>query len=129
MRLVPFIFIFTLCFLTGCVERYITVSTEPQGAIVWLNDEEVGSTPLTVPFTWYGDYDVVIRKDGYKTIKQPKKAEAPIYQWVGLDLIAECLLPFNFVDEHRWDFELTSITEVDSNAFIERAKQLKKQVQ
>ncbi len=44
--------------LTGCVERTISISSEPSGALVHLNDEEVGRTPLTVPFTFYGTYSV-----------------------------------------------------------------------
>lgn len=44
--------------LTGCIERTITITSEPSGSLVHLNDEEVGRTPLTVPFTFYGVYDV-----------------------------------------------------------------------
>jgi len=62
--------------LGGCVERYISITTKPAGAIVWLNDEEVGATPVTVPFTWYGEYEVVVRQAGYKTLKTSRQAEA-----------------------------------------------------
>src|SRR6202000_2421377 len=51
----------SLCLFSGCVERKITIGSAPAGAIVTLNDEEVGRTPVTVPFTWYGDYDIVLR--------------------------------------------------------------------
>jgi hypothetical protein len=44
--------------LAGCVERTITINSEPQGALVYLNDEEVGRTPVSVPFLYYGTYDV-----------------------------------------------------------------------
>ncbi|MEZ6082644.1 MAG: hypothetical protein R3E58_01500 [Phycisphaerae bacterium] len=27
---------------TGCVRRTLTINTEPQGALIWLNDEEIG---------------------------------------------------------------------------------------
>jgi len=33
--------------LTGCVERKLTINTEPQGALVVLNDEEIGQSPVT----------------------------------------------------------------------------------
>ncbi|MCP4263659.1 MAG: PEGA domain-containing protein, partial [Planctomycetes bacterium] len=42
--------------LSGCVERKLTINTEPQGALVILNDEEIGTSPVTVSFEWYGDY-------------------------------------------------------------------------
>ena len=35
--------------LTGCVQRTITVNSDPQGALVYLNDIEIGRTPVTVP--------------------------------------------------------------------------------
>lgn len=44
--------------LAGCIERTITVTSKPAGALVYLNDEEIGRTPVTVPFTFYGVYDV-----------------------------------------------------------------------
>ena len=50
--------------LCGCVERELTINTNPSGAVVLLNDEEIGVSPVTVPFNWYGDYNVTIRKQG-----------------------------------------------------------------
>jgi len=116
-----------LFFLNGCVERLITVTTEPPGAILWLNGEEVGATPVTTPFTWYGAYDVVIRKDGYETLKTAQDAPAPFYQWPGIDLVAECLLPCTITDHHQWEFELTTHAPVESQALIDRAKSLREE--
>jgi len=53
-----------LLLITGCVERLITVKSTPAGALVYLNDEEVGRTPVTVPFKFYGVYDVRLEHDG-----------------------------------------------------------------
>ncbi len=50
--------------LTGCVERLITVRSQPPGALVHLNDEEIGRTPVTVPFKFYGVYDVRLEHEG-----------------------------------------------------------------
>jgi PEGA domain-containing protein len=111
--------------LHGCVERLITVQSEPPGAIVWLNGEEVGATPVTTSFTWYGDYDVVIRKDGYETLKTVQVIPAPFYQWPGIDFVSECLLPFTFTDHHQWEFELKTHPPVESQELIDRAKSLR----
>ena len=106
----------------SCVERYISITTKPAGAIVWLNDEEVGATPVTVPFTWYGEYEVVVRKDGYETLKTSQQADAPVYQWIGFDFVAECLLPMTFVDRHNWEFSLIHQVQPDSADLIQRAQ-------
>ena len=47
----------------GCVQRMIKITSDPPGALVRLNDEEVGRTPVTVPFTFYGVYDVRLHRE------------------------------------------------------------------
>jgi hypothetical protein len=47
----------------GCVERKLTIASDPPGALTYINDTEVGRTPVTVPFLWYGDYDVRLRAE------------------------------------------------------------------
>ena len=115
----------SLLFCSGCVERLIKVTSRPAGAVVWLNDQEVGTTPITVPFTWYGQYSVTLRKNGYETINTSREAKAPIYQWPVLDFVSECMLPFTFKDNHQWDFELEKQQEVDRNKLIIRAERMK----
>ena len=52
----------------GCgVERTLQVNSDPPGALVSLNGEEVGRTPMRKMFLWYGTYDLELRKDGYLT--------------------------------------------------------------
>jgi len=84
----------------GCIERTVTINTEPEGARVFLNDQEVGQSPVEVPFTWYGDYDIIIRLKGYETIKTNHRLHAPWYQWPGFDVFSECLVPFTIRDRH-----------------------------
>lgn len=124
--------------LSGCVERRITIGSEPEGAIVTLNDEEVGRTPVTVPFVWYGDYDVVLRLDqNVGTAQKPeikryylhthRRTKAPVYEWVGIDFFAE-ILPFTLKDEHVWAFPLPEVHEPADDALIQRARDLKGQL-
>jgi len=76
---------------TGCVQRRLTVNSDPPGALVYLNGDEIGRTPVTRDFTWYGTYDVTLRKEGYETLKTRGKVIAPWWQWVPFDLAAEML--------------------------------------
>jgi hypothetical protein len=109
----------------GCVERLLTVTSNPPGAVVWLNGEEVGATPLTTSFTWYGTYDVTLRKPGYQTVITSRKAVEPWYQWPGVDLFTECVLPVNFKDHQTWDFPLEPQTPTDADVLIDHAQQLR----
>jgi hypothetical protein len=79
----------TLAVGGGCVRRTLTVTTDPPGALVFLNGVEAGRTPMERDFVYYGTYDVVLRKEGYETLKAQGKVIAPWWQWVPIDLFAE----------------------------------------
>src|SRR5258705_14001278 len=83
----------------GCVEQTMDIQSDPPGALVYLNNQELGRTPLTRDFKWYGDYDVQVRLEGYETLKTHEKVIAPAWNWVPFDLFAQ-LIPANFKD-HR----------------------------
>jgi hypothetical protein len=96
---------------TGCVRRDLTVTSDPPGALVFLNDTEAGRTPLTRPFTFYGTYDVRLRKEGYKTLKTKSLVLAPWWQWVPIDLVAE-LFPVTDHQTKHFVMELDPEAEV-----------------
>ncbi len=114
--------------LTGCVERELTINTEPQGAFVFLNDEEIGTSPVTVSFEWYGDYNVRISKEGCETLNTHRKLKAPWYDKFPYDFFA-MLRPKRTVDSYQWSFELTPKKEVSREELIQNAQELKKQLE
>jgi predicted ATPase len=73
--------------LAGCVERELTITSQPEGALVYVSDVEVGRTPVTIPFTWYQNYDVILRMDGYQTLKTHARLTPPWYEVPPLDLL------------------------------------------
>ncbi len=115
-------------FLTGCVERKLTINTEPQGAVVTLNDEEIGTSPVTVGFEWYGDYNVSISKQGYETLKTHRDLKAPMHDGFPFDFFAQCLNPKRIVDSYEWTFTLEEKKPVDKNELIKEAQKLKEQL-
>ena len=117
----------TAIIFSGCVERELTINTQPQGALVILNDEETGTSPVTVSFEWYGDYDVRISKEGYETLKTHHNLEAPWYDNFPFDFFA-WLNPERIVDEYEWSFELVPKKEISRKELIEDAEELKKQL-
>ncbi len=114
----------------GCVQRQMHITSEPAGALVYMNDEEVGRTPLTRDFLWYGNYDVQVRKPGFETLDTNAQVTAPWWQWPPFDLFAE-LMPFRPTDRRDLHFALqpTDETEVDPQAMIERAGVMRDQLQ
>ncbi len=110
--------------LTGCRTRTLEITTEPPGALVWLNDEQVGRTPLETGFVHYGTYDVRIRLEGYNPIVTHRTAGAPLVDQPGIDLVTQAF-PGNSVT--HWHFTLDPLAESTDQqgaeaAAFERAK-------
>ena len=107
----------------GCVQRKLTVTSEPSGALVVMNDQEVGRTPFTRDFTWYGRYEVAVREDGYESLKTHTSVYAPFWQWVPIDLPMEL---FPVTDHERLHYTLrpASTQPADSTQVLARAQQL-----
>ncbi len=115
-------------FLSGCVERKLTINTEPQGAIVVLNDEEIGESPVTVSFNWYGDYNVRISKEGFETLKTHRKLKGPWYDAFPFDFFAQLITPKRIVNSYEWTFTLAPQEYPTREELIRDAEELKKQL-
>ena len=118
----------------GCVERILTVDSNPGGALVEINppgaSSEVGRTPVSFDFTWYGVYGINLRREGYQTLKTKANVIAPLYEWVPLDLISE-LLPIPLKDHHFVTYTLAPAeppTEPGPDV-LKRAEQLKSELE
>jgi hypothetical protein len=94
---------------------------------VLLNDEEIGVSPVTVSFRWYGDYNVTLRKPGCQTLQTHRKLNAPWYDYFPFDFVVGDLYPFQIVDSYEWSFDLQSQKEIDRQELIEAAEQIKGQ--
>ncbi len=109
----------------GCVERSIDVTSNPPGALVTANDQEVGRTPFSKPFTWYGTYEIQVRKDGYQTLKTETPVIAPWWQWMPFDFVAE-ILPVRLEDHHEIKYTLKPFSDehTDPEAIMRRGEGL-----
>ena len=111
--------------VSGCVERKLTIVTEPAEAAVWLNDEEIGSTPVTVNFNWYGDYSVRIEKPGYEIVNTHRMLKQPAHDKFPLDFFAEVLWPGTIKDSYTWTFDLQQYRTSTPQELIDSATQMR----
>ncbi len=109
----------------GQTERTLTVTSEPAGAHVIVNGVDKGRTPVTFDFLWYGDYRFELSADGYETLKTNRHVRAPVYQWVGADLLTEALIPVTLRDDKHFHFTLEEMAEVAADELILRAQGLR----
>ena len=116
--------------LGGCVERELVAESEPSGALVSMNDQEAGRTPVGRDFQWYGTYDVVVRQEGYETLRTRTPVIAPPWLWMPFDFLAE-ILPITIRDVHRVRYELKPTTEetVDPQRVLGRGQALRERLE
>ena len=109
-----------LVFGAGCVRRVVQITSDPDGAVVWMNDREVGSTPCEVEILHYGTYDVRVEKPGWEPVMTGRSARAPIWDLPGPDFFAE-LVPAEIESRNVWHFQLV-VESDDADAVLLRAE-------
>lgn len=120
--------------LAGCVERRISITSEPSGALVRLNDVDVGRTPLETNFLYHGEYDVQLELEGYETMMTSRDASAPWWEYPPFDLGAE-LLPLRLDNVVKWHFDMVPVPEsvlepeVFEDELLDRARNLREQTE
>ncbi len=113
---------------SGCVRRTLTVTSDPPDALLYLNGNEVGRTPYSHDFTWYGTYDVELRKENFQALKTRGKVIAPWWQWIPFDLVAE-LLPLHDRQHLSYTLLPRSAASEDPADLMRRAEQMQPRLQ
>lgn len=90
----------------GCVHRRMTIESNPAGALVLLDGKEIGYTPVSADFTYYGTREVTLIKDGYETQTYPATLKTPWYQYIPLDFFSDNLLPYQVTNRHRFTYQM-----------------------
>jgi len=116
----------SLC-ATGCVQRRMTVRSNVPGAQVYVDNYEIGRTPVSTDFIYYGQRDIRLVKDGYETLKVKQPVNAPWYQYPGLDLITENLWPWEIRDERNFNYQMQPQYLVPTETILSRAEEMRSQ--
>ena len=111
--------------LCGCVRRKMTIMSNPPGATVYLDGNDIGRTPLSTNFDHYGKREFRIVKQGYETKTELKSIRAPWYQWVGFDFVSEVLLPGKLTDHKAYEFDLQPERVASSSEIAARAEEFR----
>ncbi len=110
--------------MAGCVERTLTITSEPSGALVYVSSTEIGRTPVTVPFTWYGHYEIILRREGCQTLKTSEKINPPYYEVPPLDLFS-AIAPWTYHDNREFHYQLDKQVVPSDKELIGRAEELR----
>lgn len=110
---------------TGCVHRRLTINSAPSGALVRIDGEDVGYTPTSLDYTWYGIRDVQLLKDGYETQIRQVDISPPWYQRFPFDFVSDNLLGSYLRDHRRFDFRLQPLQPQKADGVIDRGRSLR----
>lgn len=107
------------------MQRRMTVRSNVPGAQVYVDNYEIGRTPVSTDFTYYGDRDVRLVKDGYETLKVRQPVNAPWYQFPGIDFISENLWPWEIRDERNFNYQMQPQYLVPTETILSRAEEMR----
>ena len=124
----PLVWLLVLAVLlsSGCVRRRLTVRSNPPGALVYIDDQEIGTTPVSTSFIYYGTRKVRLVRDGYETITVLERFRAPWYQIPPLDFVSENVWPRELRDERILEFQLVPKKVVPRQELLEQAENLRR---
>ena len=114
-------------FFSGCVRRKVTITSTPSEALVWVNSQEVGRTPLVFEFTYDGVYDVRLMHEECIALSTSASTDPPIWDLPGVDFFAE-ILPVEFTRDVAWHFELESAS-LDPRRRLDAARAMRASVE
>jgi hypothetical protein len=110
---------------SGCVQRRMTIRSNPPGALVYVDDYEIGTTPISTDFLYYGTRKIRLVKPGYETLTVMQPVPAPWYEVPPLDFFSENLTPREIRDRRTFSYTLRPQRLVPSDVLLGRAESLR----
>lgn len=114
---------------TGCVERRMTIRSDPPGALAIVDGQELGFTPVSTGFLYYGTREVKLIKDGQKTLTVLEKIDPPWYEIFPFEFVSDVLIPWKIHDDRDLSYRLQPQTTVPTEQLLRRAEDLRQQGQ
>ena len=113
----------------GCVTRRLTIISDPPGATVYVDNEEVGITPCSVSYIYYGTRQITLIKDGYETRTVLQEMPAPWYEYFPIEFVSENLIPWELRDERTVEYKLLPQPLTPVSQILQRGEDLRQGVQ
>jgi hypothetical protein len=107
----------------GCVQRRMTIRSSPPGALVYVDDYQIGTTPVSTDFIYYGTRKIRLIKDGYETLTVRQPFPIPWYEIFPLDFVTENLWPWEIRDERVVDLAMSTTASMPPESVVARAEQ------
>ena len=114
-----------LAILPGCVRRRLMVRSNPPGAMVYVDNQPIGTTPCATSFIYYGTREIRLVKPGYETLTINQPIPAPWYQIPPIDFVSENVVPNEIQDFRTVSYNLSPQVIVPIDQLVARGEQLR----
>jgi len=101
------------------------VRSNPSGAMVYVDNQPIGTTPCATDFTYYGTREIRLVKAGYETLTVNQPLPAPWYEIPPLDFVSENVVPNKIQDYRTVSFNMMPQVIVPTEQLIARGEQLR----
>lgn len=111
------------------MHRRMTIRSDPPGALVLLEGNEIGYTPVTVDFTYYGTREIKLVKDGFEPLTVMQKVPTPWYQVLPFEFVTDNLALQHVHDRREFSYQLQPQRIVPTQELLDRASGLRSSAQ
>jgi len=112
--------------LCGCVQRRMTIRTNPPGAMVYVDEYPIGVSPISASFTFYGTRRIRLIKDGYEPLTIMEPMWPPWYEIPPLDFVSENFVPGELRDQRDFCYQLKPQVVVPPEQLLARGEELRR---
>ena len=93
---------------------------------MYVDNQEIGRTPVSTSFIYYGTRNIRLELAGYETIEELHRIDEPWYQIPPIDFVSDNLIPREIRDERALEFQMIPRAVVPRGQLIERANDLRR---
>ena len=104
------------------MQRRMTIRSNPPGALVYVDDYQIGTTPVSTDFVYYGTRKIRLVKDGFETLTVRQPIPVPWYEVFPLDFVSENLWPWEIRDERVVDLAMAPAESQPAELVVARAQ-------
>lgn len=111
--------------LPGCVHRRVTIHSDPAGALAKVDGRVIGYTPASFDYTWYGEREVELLKEGFETQKQLIRFGAPWIQRLPFEFLSDNIAGSHIQDHRQVRIRMQPQRRDSSADVLQRARALR----
>lgn len=115
--------------LTGCVQRRLQIRSQPEGALVSIDRQPVGLTPVSVPYTYAGTREFQLEKDGFKTVRVAQNIRPAWFDRFPISFFSNHFAGREVRDDRLFDFQMEPKEAVNEAVLFERANDFRDNIQ